>query len=1451
MAVTSGMKVGGGSAGIALGVAGLGSKQPDPVSASQEAERDRETAERIQEEANRAVAELGFTFNPIVFESSDELAATLRYLNAETPSRESRDKLARYAASFVAEQNADIFEELGYDPEDFYDSLMRGDSLLRGRIPGFDQPTGADQIVRNLITDSEGNPLPEATIAGTAFRYAPQAIAARQAMVSTFPRIYGSLQGAGPVKRTAAAGLGSLAAGTGAALLTDAAVAQAFGPEAPVLPTMQSAVKRNIGQTAVDAIMGLSLLRELPREQTSVMASQIPRLLFPDRPQDFVGPDLPTGTKPFMQRGLSGLERMAIGVGQSYGAAPVRTMLSEVPSEAGVIAGAAVVPFFANPDDGLARLGFEVLGGVTGEATTTSTRAAYNLGNAIVNQIKRQYGVFSGGAALKAENAFLRDLFTSLRFNDELTEEQIRFAIESLENPPRDAAGNVIALSPAQLTQLPTFRDLDRTLSQIDETRFLEEKNAATLRFQQFLTNEIRETYQRNNPAQLVYLSDLLSLKFDDSIRDELDAKLGRVQEAAATVRRVDTEDLVQGTTQPGTVRSADQLGQAVLNVWSQTLAASRRKERDFYQKIPSNTLIDRYFNADGEPVELPNYIRVYDQLMEEAAPSGSLTQSERMAGARSEFVARMGRPLSNFVEQSRAQITGSEPSPVVESLGRLREANTRARRALVGTASEGIVEDFLDQKNAQGVAYRDLPLQERIDLLTAEADRLSQVVGPGRARTLRRKEAEAYKASADLLIGQNRAALFPTTSTGEPPSFPTVGELVSMRSAALNKAVALMDGANPDRAQARLFFKMVRAFDDDIDNMTNFAEDLPLDVRTPLATARAYSRSLNEIFTRSTLGLQINPTRHGVPTIFPEEIPYVFNRGANEFLNARAAEEFATLKRYIDENDLLDPRFRGSIENLENPESLSEELIRFAADQNLYRINPSTGEPEFDTAAYTRFLEENSVVIDFLEGIGRNVREDLENPYRFEVLRLTYERQAELDRKNAYSENSLLSFITPERAGLVSDGPTPGVVTREGTQDPASIITEWIDNPQTTFANLNRTLSDINNAPLLDEITEADRAVDSPEEIISRIKSSIEGPARTARGPVFGSASSREDNLIPSTPEGDPAPEGTYLSRSDAIARRRSSAVEGLKTAIIEDALRFGNIEGSNPSFLKMHQRLFQPRPGMSGLSMADWMLENDLWTADIKSSFEQSLSEAVRLERNVRDGIPFNLDEADATYFASVIASLAGSSAAGKIYETFGGSASSIIAQSQGARAGREALARLLDTLPNVTKAQIAIELMNDPQKLAAAMRRFQELGEPGVTGVPKTRFSDDVRATFNYILDGTGDYLIQRGLQMLDATTPSAPSVVRESAREIQELTREDDEAVAERVRSRNLPAPAPTAAPPAAAPAPTPTAPAPVASVDPGRYQMLFGPNDPNMDIVQQRSGQQGGIGSLFG
>ena len=101
------------------------------------------------------------------------------------------------------------------------------------------------------------------------------------------------------------------------------------------------------------------------------------------------------------------------------------------------------------------------------------------------------------------------------------------------------------------------------------------------------------------------------------------------------------------------------------------------------------------------------------------------------------------------------------------------------------------------------------------------------------------------------------------------------------------------------------------------------------------------------------------------------------------------------------------------------------------------------------------------------------------------------------------------------------------------------------------------------------------------------------------------------------------------------------------------------------------------------------------------------------------------------------------------------------------------------------------------------------------------------------------------------MLDATTPSAPSVVRESAREIQELTREDDEAVAERVRSRNLPAPAPTAAPPAAAPAPTPTAPAPVASVDPGRYQMLFGPNDPNMDIVQQRSGQQGGIGSLFG
>ena len=112
------------------------------------------------------------------------------------------------------------------------------------------------------------------------------------------------------------------------------------------------------------------------------------------------------------------------------------------------LARAAVVPFFANPDDGLARLGFEVLDGVTGEATTSSTRGAYNLGNAMVNQIKRQVSKTAGGASLRAEDAFLRDLFTSLRFNDDLTDEQVRFAIEALENPPRDAAGNVIALSP-------------------------------------------------------------------------------------------------------------------------------------------------------------------------------------------------------------------------------------------------------------------------------------------------------------------------------------------------------------------------------------------------------------------------------------------------------------------------------------------------------------------------------------------------------------------------------------------------------------------------------------------------------------------------------------------------------------------------------------------------------------------------------------------------------------------------------------------------------------------------------------------------------------------------------------------------------------------------------------------------------------------------------------------
>jgi hypothetical protein len=241
------------------------------------------------------------------------------------------------------------------------------------------------------------------------------------------------------------------------------------------------------------------------------------------------------------------------------------------------------------------------------------------------------------------------------------------------------------------------------------------------------------------------------------------------------------------------------------------------------------------------------------------------------------------------------------------------------------------------------------------------------------------------------------------------------VGDLVNARRDMLRLA---MDAeARGERANYAFYSKFSEALLDDMDQVRNPAYD----------AARAFSKELNDSFTRTFAGDMRGVTRTGADRIIPEILVSRAFSGNADVINARmeqiqeAVDMLPRLhSQYVADFGPNDPRARiledavnRSGDRVVSTADAVERGTRLAAAS---AIDPATG--KLNTARLSRWLNENEALVNSIPGL----RQDLENATRAQnALDLIQKQNSAIETK-LKKQSVFAKFFDENPARVVSD---------------------------------------------------------------------------------------------------------------------------------------------------------------------------------------------------------------------------------------------------------------------------------------------------------------------------------------------------------------------------------------------------------------------------------------------
>ncbi len=941
------------------------------------------------------------TFDPIVFDKP-QLDAFVRNFAAEGQN-----------PSFIIAR--EIAAEVSKDAPDFftYQTLRDGTAKLfdfnedtKDLAPNKRALTD-NQIINLLTVDTEGNPIEAGTfLEGFQREAAPQAGA-----FAGF--IAGAKAGAkAPVAHPAAklasiivGGVSGLVAGyEGGEFLTDALI----GPEAPLLPGQRAAYEQ--GKTAAGVLAFLPTPFAISKNASLGTANYLANLQ-----KQVYGPIKPSRSVRVSQF----IERLANKSRASAFGRPVPFVLTEGAIGAGAVGGAGIAERDF-PDNPFARLMFEFGGGLVGQGISQPSLA---IGEGILNirsifsDLKNRYdtggisNVLSPIKVARQRQAVNRILEILEAEGEDVQAVIDKLAGDDLSSLLVDASGNPIKLTAGAKAGSPALLAIEASLDQMG-SGLGKERAAAAKSSIEALKNVIRAMALTGDPDALQSAADLAEAAFSGGFAQRLQSANEKVLNAFQSVMR--GEELMRGGVDPETNM---RLSEKLYDVFNNQLGLARGKEKKLWQAVPEIDVTE-FTDNKGNVTNIPNFIKAWNDLI------GSTPEYQK------EFSTSM--PLINQFVERKATELGLEASDdgASDALEKARAAFSQAESEISGNNQGVVFADILQEYSDDTMKSFGEDALSQSELAESLRERAQLEAGEGFNRT---GVINALNARADLID----AELAARGDAGPVVNVVTSKELTEMRSIALDLGKKF--SANKETNKARVAFAMADAMLQDLENAPGNG-----DWRLAYDMARAYSRSLNDTFTRSIVGDTLASNRQGGDRLAPELLSKRLLQGGNDptYLRVEQINEIGNF---------------GVNEGLQNAET-TVGTLRGVTEQILRNARASVFDSEtgvVNPQKLAEYIDANEDLLNQFPALKR----DLQSAETANILLRTETeayKKAQNELKNQLSFYDLMNPMTDSKTGRIF-----------GTESPTSAIAKALTpSNKTPIRDLNNLLDVAKNAP-------------------------------------------------------------------------------------------------------------------------------------------------------------------------------------------------------------------------------------------------------------------------------------------------------------------------------------------------------------------------------------------------
>ncbi len=509
-----------------------------------------------------------------------------------------------------------------------------------------------------------------------------------------------------------------------------------------------------------------------------------------------------------------------------------------------------------------------------------------------------------------------------------------------------------------------------------------------------------------------------------------------------------------------------------------------------------------------------------------------------------------------------------------------------------------------------------------------------------------------------------------------------TIGELNKARSAALNMSKKLYSESRNN--EARIASEFADALLADMNSM-------PLGQNQAYDTARSFSAAFNDVFTRAYAGEVLGTKRNGAPSVPIETLANNLMRGDAAFMKAAALDGVAQFQAGQALTNLLESETGGQF---------AAQGQRLMADlQEQY--DPVTGVinlPEM-RKWYTRNQELIQTIPNLDERIVKaintatDIRSSEEN-----ILRVV--RSNTLNEDGTLNTGALSNWMNNENNKRLLEL-FPGL--RDDLQDvrkASNLITQT--KKQNTF-DLKNDVDQIGLSELL-----PDKTSNATTAITSAISGNQNRPFAILNRYMRMIDNVGEDGftILPNT-GGDKR----FVSPNAGKTWTQADLKNGMRSAIYDSIFQV-HANGERFSPAAAFNKMFVPHKNGSGVSIADWMLENDLVSKDQLADTKNFLKKMAEIEMFTMKAKPGQTDEfyKDLGEGFKLIAAMGGSAVGSSLRNQIGlnSGAGEIIFAGRFAKFGQDVAQRYFAELPQSLQANRVQMVLENEDLLKQALRK-----------------------------------------------------------------------------------------------------------------------------------------------